>query len=61
MAQNEEQRDDILALNTNASTQIQKNRMNQVMNAQGVAVDSADFGDVRQTLNEAVANKQKKV
>ena len=48
-------------LNTNASTQIQKNRMNQVMNAQGVAVDSADFGDVRQTLNEAVANKQKKV
>ena len=61
MAQNEDQRDDILALNTNASAQIQKNRMNQVMNAQGAAVDSADFGDVRQTLNEAVANKQKKV
>lgn len=60
MAENQEQRQDILALNTNASEHIQKNRMNQVMNSTK-AVDSADFQDVRQTLNEAVANKQKKV
>ena len=61
MAENQEQREDILSLNTNASHQIQKNRMNQVMEAQGAAIDSADLKDVRQTLNEAVANKQKKV
>lgn len=60
MAENQEQREDILALNTQSSEQIQKNRMNQVMQSTQ-AVDSADFQDVRQTLNEAVANKQKKV
>lgn len=61
MAENQEQREDILSLNTNASHKIQKNRMNQVMDAQGAAIDSANLTDVRQTLNEAVANKQKKV
>jgi len=60
MAENQEQREDILALNTQASEQIQKNRMNQVMNTTE-AIDSADFQDVRQELNEAVANKQKRV
>lgn len=60
MAENKEQRDDILALNSNSSSQIQKNRMNQVMKHEG-PIESSDFQDVRQTLNEAVANKQKKV
>lgn len=60
MAQNQDQRDDIFALNTNSSSQVQKDRMNQVMKNEG-PIESSDFQDVRQTLNEAVANKQKKV
>ena len=60
MAENKDQRDDILALNNNSSSQIQRNRMNQVMKHEG-PIESSDFQDVRQTLNEAVANKQKKV
>ena len=60
MAENKDQAEDILALNTTSSHMVQKDRMNQLFTSEE-PMNAADFRDTRDKLNEAVANHQKKV
>jgi hypothetical protein len=60
MAQNKEQAEDILNLNTNESMNIQKDRMKQVMGSD-TPIQDQNLQDVKLKIQEGLRNQQKRV
>lgn len=60
MAENTEQAEDILNLNTNESINIQKDRMQQVMGSD-TPIEDQNLQDVKLRIREGIRNQQKRV